>query len=126
MSVLIKGMEMPEGGCRGCLFVNRKWKGDVCQILKREVTGNVERGGFQPDCPLTEVPPHGRLIDADKITKQLDGIWDCNDMVFEDDNICGYLKSDYNSCRWRETRDYIRDHVIKHAPTIIEAEEGET
>lgn len=25
----------------------------------------------------------------------------------------------------RETKDYITDHVIKHAPTIIEAAEGE-
>lgn len=65
MSVLIKGMEMPKDGCRGCQLVNRKWMGDVCPILKREVTGNVERGGFQTDCPLVPVPPHGRLIDGD-------------------------------------------------------------
>lgn len=61
--LMIKGMEMPKDGCRDCIFVNRKWHGDVCPILKREVTGNVERGGFQTDCPLVPVPKHGRLIE---------------------------------------------------------------
>lgn len=65
MSVLIKGMEMPKDGCKDCIFVNRKWCGDICPFLKRGVTGNVERGGFQTDCPLVSVPPHGRLIDGD-------------------------------------------------------------
>ena len=64
MGIYIKGMQMPKDGCRNCIFVNRKWHGDVCPILKREVTGNVERGGFQTDCPLVPVQPHGRLIDA--------------------------------------------------------------
>lgn len=63
MSVLIRGMEMPKDGCRDCIFVNRKWHGDVCPILKREVSGNVVRGGFQTDCPLVPVRPHGRLIE---------------------------------------------------------------
>lgn len=65
MSILIKGMEMPKNGCKDCIFVNRKWLGDVCQILKREVTGNVERGGFETGCPLVPVPPHGALMDRD-------------------------------------------------------------
>ena len=76
MSILIRGMEIPKDGCRGCVFVNRKWKGDICQILKREVTGNVERGGFQTDCPLVEIPPHGDLIDRDALLDSDGDLWD--------------------------------------------------
>lgn len=96
MSVLIKGMEMPKDGCRDCIFVNRKWHGDVCPILKREVTGNVERGGFQADCPLVSVPPHGRLIDADAL-------------IATHDHVCS-LSMKFN---------------LDLAPTVIPAEEGE-
>ena len=61
MSILIKGMEMPKSCsvCRlfgeyGCPFI-----GAVGYALTR--------GERNEDCPLVEVPPHGRLIDADKI-----------------------------------------------------------
>ena len=67
MSILIKGVEMPKDGCRDCIFVNRKWHGDVCPFLKIEVTGNVERGGFQTNCPLVPVSAHGDLIDRDAL-----------------------------------------------------------
>ena len=67
MSVLIKGMEMPDN-CGACpletdygtcgyysLFVEA---GHDSEIWKR-----------RDDCPLVEVPPHGRLIDADALTQ---------------------------------------------------------
>lgn len=49
MSVLIKGMEMPES-CDDCFLPLR-----YCPYA------------MKPDgsCPLIELPPHGRLIDAD-------------------------------------------------------------
>lgn len=87
MSILIKGMEMQKDGCRDCIFVNRKWHGDICQILKIEVTGNVERGGFQTDCPLIEIKPHGDLIDRDamitsmKISGSPESIAECVDRI---------------------------------------------
>ena len=110
MSILINGMEMPKDGCRDCILVNRKWHGDVCPILKREVTGNVERGGFQTDCPLIKVPePHGRLIDADAVI----------DLVMQycpdDDGVCSKAGADL-----RELLD-----EIENLPTNISAEEGE-
>ena len=54
MSVLVKGMEMPES-CDTCFL--SKW--DTCN----------ERFYCMFDaCPLVEVPaPHGKLIDADKL-----------------------------------------------------------
>lgn len=111
MSVLIN-MDMPKNGCKDCIFINRKWHGDICPILKREVSGNVERGGFQSDCPLVEVPePHGRLIDAsEEIMVQT------YDDQYEE---------------WRQTKMTIDDllcvgWVEAEAPTVIPAEDGET
>lgn len=104
MSVLIKGMEMPKEGCKDCLLVKRKGVFDICPFLKREVDGNVERGGKPLGCPLVPVPPHGRLIDADALLSQYTGyFWTA--------------KTDYAE----GLRDVAND--IKQAPTIIEAEE---
>lgn len=98
MSVLIKGMEMPDN-CRACpletdygtcgyysLFVEA---GHDSEIWKR-----------RDDCPLIELPPHGRLIDADAlttVTEMVNGEW----------------------------KTYVEVFEIADAPTIIEAEEGE-
>ena len=114
MSILIKGMEMPTNGCKDCIFVNRKWFGDVCPFLKREVTGNVERGGSQTDCPLVPVPePHGRLGDLDKLEK-----------MFADIDSAPY------SCFDGAEPFYSAEdaaHIIRLAPTVIPASgEGET
>lgn len=100
MSILIKGLEMPKDGCKDCIFVNRKWLGDVCQILKREVTGNVERGGFETGCPLVPVPPHGRLGDLDALMQ--------HEVLLPRDG--GHLPIVYAS-------------YVRNAPTIIPAEE---
>lgn len=66
MSVLIKGMNMPE----------RCWDCDLCydcfycRLLEVRF---IDREDFEPgerrlsDCPLVPVPPHGRLIDADAL-----------------------------------------------------------
>ena len=57
MSVIIKGMEMPKR-CGGC---------PLRGVCKERMY--VE---YRPkDCPLTELPPHGRLIDSDKLKSRL-------------------------------------------------------
>ncbi len=57
MSVLIRGMEMPQC-CGECKFMVDRWcyaSEDAYFVLNKR----------HPDCPLVEVPtPHGRLIDA--------------------------------------------------------------
>ena len=63
MSVLIKGMKMPKEGCKDCLLVKRGQVFDICPFLKREVNGNVERGGKPHDCPLVELPDEESEID---------------------------------------------------------------
>lgn len=69
MSILIKGMKMP----RNCLECEMKaWKDDldgyVCPF-SRIICPSI---GRQDNCPLVELPEkHGRLIDADKIIKDM-------------------------------------------------------
>ena len=65
MSILIKGMKMPKEGCKDCLLVKRGQVFDICPFIDRKVNGNVERGGKPYDCPLVELPDHGRLVDLD-------------------------------------------------------------
>lgn len=64
MSVMVKGMEMPKDclKCPFCLFADGYWK---CLVDG----SHADFGGTcRPSlCPLVPVPPHGRLIDADKI-----------------------------------------------------------
>ena len=64
MSVLIKGMEMPKS-CEKCPCKTA----DAFGGLGCQTTGYIplrKANQDRPDwCPLIEVPPHGRLIDAD-------------------------------------------------------------
>ena len=89
MSILIRGMAMPKN-CTGC---------PICCGLPyqhRDVKGR------RPDCPLIELPPHGRLVDLDELKTAFPR---CDNSM------------DIKIASVRAT--------INHAPTIIEAE-GET
>ena len=67
MSVLINGMEMPTNcaDCplnydqMACAVTWTRWWSDSMVIINFD--SDKER---MPNCPLIEVPPHGRLIDA--------------------------------------------------------------
>lgn len=86
MSVLIKGMKMPQA----C------W---CCPITKCEHCMHFYAKSRPINCPLTELPPHGRLIDADALkTKR----------KWTDD--------------FYET-EYVEVADIDDAPTILEAED---
>lgn len=71
MSILIKGMEMPPD-CEKCPFFDYeegfcfasgiKGKSGWYEYVLR--LGGI-KDGRHDDCPLVEIPPHGRLIDAD-------------------------------------------------------------
>lgn len=60
MSILIKGMEMPTS-CAECF--NRD-----CELWRE-----VKRPAYQRHiyCPLVPIPPHGRLVDADVLKREL-------------------------------------------------------
>lgn len=104
MSILIKGMEMPKncGFCPFCRKTVTEW-GSIysadCIIRKMPIKFSELdlRDGL---CPLIELPPHGRLIDADaliRVSEMIDGEW----------------------------KTYIEEFEVDDAPTIIEAE-GDT
>ena len=63
MSIYIPGMKMPKN-CIDCAF---GWNGWCHRINSRAF---VEVDMRRHDCPLIEIPPHGRLIDADAFVKQ--------------------------------------------------------
>lgn len=100
MSILIKGMEMPI--CRTCPCCEEKLYGNLCHITNEIVPFSFYRGD---KCPLIELPPHGRLIDASVIDNMT--TWD-SDREYD---------KGWNSAV-RRAQDRIAD-----APTIIEAEE---
>lgn len=106
MSVLIKGMDMPET-CEECSFHRYHSDGKyVCVATPLFYPMNLANSkGIRKDwCPLVEVPtPHCRLIDADALTKALEKRWNVDD----DQDFA-------NKSVWRE---------LENAPTIIEAEE---
>lgn len=80
MSILIKGMGMPKY-CGECPILDEYGK---CQVL-RKITSN----GKLSECPLIELPPHGRLIDADMlttVTEMVNGEWKSYYEVFEVDD----------------------------------------
>ena len=75
MSVLIKGMEIPEK-CGLCNLFHAE-SPMHCTVVKGHKTVGAPYGMPRPDwCPLVEVPePHGRLIDADKLKDKMRGKW---------------------------------------------------
>lgn len=97
--ILIKNMKMPEN-CVGCPLAKNY---GMCAITKKTFNwGNPNR---LSDCPLIEVLPHGRLIDADAMNEKF-GDWYTEEGTEE--GFIGTLK-----------------YLIAEQPTIIEAD-GET
>lgn len=109
MSVLIKGMEMPTVPTRFIIFADGRVEDEDDSAYKYSAV---------------PVPPHGRLGDLDRILEIIDGIWDCNDMVFKPNDHCCDIPKDCHGCKWAETKRAIRE-IVANAPTIIPAEEEE-
>ena len=98
MSIIIKGMEMPKS-CRACMFSRT----DIRNIDWCALTGE----DLPCDCPIIEVPPHGRLIDADALYE-----------------MCALDTSTDVMASTKRINEYMQ-LKIDDAPTIIEAEEDE-
>lgn len=115
MSVLVKGMEMPKK-CSHCPLSH--WNGlekiTGCELVDRYVPFS-DKDFWENDkpswCPLVEVPPHGRLGDLDKLEK-----------MFADIDSAPYSCFD-GAEPFYSAEDAV--HIIRLAPTVIEAEEGE-
>ncbi len=114
MGLYIRGMEMPKN-CDVCPLIAEADDYHVCyineQFIPWEWVGEHSSEQRHPKpswCPLVEIPPHGRLIDADVLMENEENI------SFKDE--------------WHMTvtEAFVSVKNIAHAPTIIEAEEGET
>ena len=65
MSVIVMGMEMP-ALCQECdLYID-----GACYAKGYRDYQSIMDMSKPDDCPLIEVPPHGRLIDADKLANE--------------------------------------------------------
>jgi len=118
MSVLIKGMEMPET-CDGCPFHHYHSVGEyVCEATPMFYPWNLAntKGARKEWCPLVELPPHGRLIDADALKA---AICEALKNALDDDsvNIFGAVLAEFVAQGFTDE--------IENAPTIIPAEEAD-
>ena len=68
MSVIVKGMEMPVM-CRYCKFREPFIDYAYCHLAEMDMEYEESDNCRHPDCPLIELPPHGRLIDADELVR---------------------------------------------------------
>lgn len=106
MSVIIKGMKMPNN-CGECVLCNAVKDDEYDYEINTycHATGeSLESLDVRGDrCPLVDVPtPHGRLVDADALKATFCA--ECNHTI-----TCEDCDIDY--------------HIGRLAPTIIEAEE---
>ena len=111
MSVLIKDMEMP-ALCQECdLYID-----GACYAKGYRDYRSIMDMSKPDDCPLIEVPPHGRLIDADKFKADHSMKNDCAECEKElqgSSRACEYdrIYSKMDFCQW-----------IDNAETVIEPE----
>ena len=115
MSILIKGHKMPKG-CASCDYPyfdegydldDYNWFCPFVDAPIDEYTGDENKRA--PFCPLVEIPPHGRLIDADKLIEQCEP-WKETE---EQDDL---------AMMWNDGIDCCINEIKHHAPTVIESE----
>ena len=113
MSVIVKNMEMPTS-CKDCIFQiytgtdTRKCRLSGSEFYQWDVgwgDGTENQYIRHKDCPLKELPPHGRLIDADALVEK-HGDWYTEEGTEE--GFIGTIKN-----------------LIATIQTIIPAEEGD-
>ena len=94
MDLLIKGLEIPKN-CLWCEIIDCSYGNDL--YLERP-----------NDCPLVEVKPHGRLIDADKLKSEI------NHLIC---TVCEMELCENCNVVWCKK-------IIENAPTVLEANYG--
>ena len=113
--ILIKNMDKPKScfsDYKRCFFemTSIDSKAHYCSL-----TGDrVYRAKIKSNCPIVEVKPHGRLIDADKLLKDLS---DCEMKSYGYNGSC----DDCEDRNISDVRVLLKD--IEDAPTILEASE---
>ena len=120
MSVIVKGMKMPEN-CWECMKTDLNIAisvfGGMCPFCEKIRTDHDMQTGRHPECPLVALPDkHGRLVDADAFKADYgmkDDCVDCEKEMRGKAKACEYdrIYSKMDFCGW-----------IDDAPTIVEAE----
>lgn len=109
MSIIIRGMEMPKT-CSDCEWSYYVGNGRaMCQKVSKTDKADIMTKGRAGFCPLIEVPPHSRLIDANKIDFRNDAMHDGTGHLVIDDNFI-------NGVLWI-------NNCINNTPSVIEEEE---
>ena len=114
MSILIKGMEMPTN-CSMCLLSKLSQTGESLVCNYTLSTTPWDERPF--DCPLVPVPPHGRLIDESAIDLSKydkaahDALHNGKGSILYDIGVLAGARA--------------ITQLVRSAPTIIPAEEGE-
>lgn len=123
MSVIIKGMEIPED-CRECTMCG--YECDIgrtrCIIECRILAEHYKTIPFdgRPDwCPLVELPPHGRLIDAKQFAEDISTA-KLYRLTGQRDSANAFINDGGNiSTEW-----WCVENMIDNAPTVLEEEES--
>ena len=104
MSIFINSKVHLPSNCEKCPFNYADMSVGICIAADKTIDTRTYGRKRHPDCPMTELPtPHGRLIDADKLTK----------------NMRNYYPSiDHLCC----SQHVVTKGDIDNAPTVIEAE----
>lgn len=100
--------------CINCPFRNL----DSCTLIylmsdkDSEVTVHVNEMTVSPDCPLIELPPHGRLIDADKFKADYsmkDDCAECEKELQGSSRACEYdrIYSKMDFCQWIDNAETV-------------------
>ena len=123
MSILIKGMEMPKNceECRlntmyGLPFACDGW----CFAMSptEPNSKSLATKTRPPHCPLIELPPHGDLVDRDRLTDTIDGItWYHQNR--NKDMVEGANSAEEQA--WYREQDV--HEAVADAPVVIESEE---
>ena len=79
MSVIVKNMEMPQN-CGECAF----YIDGACYGKGYRDYRSIMDTAKPDDCPLVELPPHGRLADLDQM---IEDYWDGNHMEIDEGDL---------------------------------------
>ena len=123
MGVYIPNMEMPTR-CPECpcAYWTEGAHYDYCQAKGYSKESEIFDSDQRPKwCPLIEIPPHGRLIDADALRQSIkESVDECHKWADEVEGGEMYARGSQSLGTFVECS--LR---VKAAPTIIPAEEGE-
>lgn len=110
MSVLIKGMEMPQN-CDACPMLYEYRFCALTDDHASSIEWKIEEKRM-PNCPLVEIPDHGDLIDRDALMTRLGMAMDCED--------CPNRTALYFCGLPREVMEVCDE--LENAPVVIPAE----